>query len=350
MLKAELDKKISVGRKIERVDLGNLYTRLGTTGDGTFSIIELLSGTWISEAQGWNIIALPSSAPDKFRVLMNQYCEKLDFNRLADTNVPNRGITQDVTGETDQFVDAITYEQIVHQVEVDDFPVSAKRAGNGEGIHHEPGFFLQFLNHVATGHTEEEGKENGPEVELKIARLATIPHGNSVLAMGTVETFPGAPTIPDENALPERINADIQTNPYLEPYKHFEDNHFFGVVPKSVPGFPGFFPTNANAILQFANPGSRVKQTTVLNFDTKFRNAQLTDVPIKNIPFVIREANATEMHSTFWIMELHKPDESAPREFVMQYSQTVYLEFFNSDEAGKLIRWPHVSINTLKKA
>ncbi len=353
--KADLEKRFAEGRMLERAFFGVL-SRLGSTGDDEVSLIELLRGTWTSQAQGWNLIALPMSAPNKFRILMNQYGETLSFN-VPDKGVPNRGVTPDPQGETpdpgdetDQLIDAIAYEQIIVQKEVEDFPASDRRAGNGEPIHHEPGFFLQFLNHVPVGHTEEDGKENGPEEQLKIARLATIPHGNSVLAMGTVELIVGAPTIPVENALPERINADIQNNPYLAPYKHFEDNHFLGNVPQTVAGFPGLFPTDANAILRFANQGSRVKKTTILNFDTKFRNEQLTDIPISNIPFVIREANATEVHATFWIMELHKPYVSAPAEFIMQYSQTVYLEFFASDEPGKRIRWPHVSINTLRKS
>jgi hypothetical protein len=339
-------------RKTQRLDLGGKPSRPSILDDGTVSIVELLKGTWTSEAQGWNLIALPTSAPKQFRLLMNQYGETLNFNRFADLNVPNRGVTSVGNEGTDQKVDAIAYEQIVHQRAVDDFPPSGLKAANGDGIHHEPGFFLQLLNHVVTGHTEEDGKPDGPDEKLKIARQASIPHGNSVLAMGTMETFSGPPKIEEEDATPERIDEeDFNINPYLKPYKHFQDNPFFGNVPNTVAGFPGFSPKNANAILQFANPGGRVKETTHLHFDTKYRNAQLTTIPISNVPFVVREANVTEMHADFWIMELHKPNESADPEFVMQYSQTVYLEFFNAtDGSGKLIRWPHVSINTLRRS
>lgn len=58
---------------------------------------------------------------------------------------------------------------------------------------------------------------------------------------------------------------------------------------------------------------------------------------------MIREVNAAEMEATLWIMELKN------KEFIMQYSQTVFLDFFSSNYPNKLIRWPHVSINTLKK-
>ena len=334
---------------LERIGSGVLPSKLGVTGDEDFSLIELLSGTWTSRERGWNLIALPTSVPKQFRILMNQYDEELNFNNTADKNVPNRGVKPDINGKSDQLIDAIDYEQIIVQKAVDDFPESDKREMNGNAIHHEPGFFVQMLNHVTIGHTEEDGEENGPDEELKIARLATIPHGNSVLAMGTVQIIDGAPEIPAEDARPERIDNDLENNPYLDPYKHFEDNPFFGNVPRTLPGFPGLFPTDANAILRFGDLKNQVKKTTILSFDTKYRNEQLTDIPISNIPFVTREADATEVHATFWIMELNRQDESAPAEFVMQYSQTVYLEFFDSDEPGKRIRWPHVSINTLRK-
>ena len=313
------------------------------------------------EGQGWNLIALPVG-PKKFRLLMNQYGETLKFG-LADLCVPNRGAAETAP---DQHIDAIAYEQIIVQKAVADFPATKLIAPNGNGIHHEPGFFLQLLDHATKGHTEEvkKGKlEKGDDVELTIARQASIPHGNSVLAMGTIKTFSGPPKIGTEkipadinpeNATPERIkDTNFNTNAYLTPYKHFEDNHFFGNVTDSArTGFPGFSPKDANAILKFALSKLSVKQTTVLHFDTKYRNKNLTNTPISNIPFVQREANVTEMHADFWIMELEKDDGSDTTEFIMQYSQTVYLEFFESDdkdEKGKLIRWPHVSINTLRK-
>lgn len=301
--------------------------------DEPFNLIKTLEGTWISKDKGWNLIALPFkdlSALFSYRVLMNQYAESLTF-KLADTCIPNRGITPDNNGKTDQLLNAVDYEQLVCQLAAEDSPVSNLRAPNDKGIHHEPGLFLQILNPELT----HKGNE------LTVARLATNPHGNSVLAMGTVEVFNGPPTIPDLNALPVRVNQDIEDKRYLAPYKHFEDSPFFGTFsPSDVPEFPGFFPTNANAILRFDNPGSRVKRTTRLHFDTK-----LSTGGIISIPFIIREANATEMVATFWIMELEREDKSAPIEFMMQYSQTVFLDFVGP--SNQLVRWPHVSINTL---
>lgn len=348
-------------RKIYRPDMASKKERDAVLENGSRNIIDLLAGTWTSVAQGWNLIALPSGPRDQFRLLMNQYGETLNFNRFADLNVPNRGVGGVDKEDKDQKINAIAYEQIVHQKAADDCPGSNLKAADGEGIHHEPGFFLQLLNHRSTGHTEEDGKANGLDERLEIARQASIPHGNSVLAMGTIETFDGPPKIQPENARPERIGGDPKDEDfanigYLAPYLHFQQSPFFGNVPKTATNergesFPGFFPKDANAILKFANPGDRVANTTLLHFDTKYRNKELQAIPISNIPFVVREANVTEMHADFWIMELKNTNKAADPEFVMQYSQTVYLEFFNAlDGSAKKIRWPHISINTLRRS
>ena len=77
----------------------------------------------------------------------------------------------------------------------------------------------------------------------------------------------------------------------------------------------------------------------MLTFDTAFPQGNIT-----NLPFIVREANATDMKATFWIMELEAGG------FIMMYSQTVMLDFFDSPlNPGEKVRWPHVSINTLRK-
>lgn len=328
MKKEILKKRFLEGRQIKSVDT-NIKSALNQTSSETFNLIELLGGTWSSTDKGWNLIALPfkdPSAPFNYRLLMNQYGEKLEF-KTADINVPNRGITPDTNQYTDQLIDALDYEQTIFQVDSADFPESKLRSPNGKGIHHEPGLFLQILNHI----TNVDGNE------LQVARLGTIPHGDSVLSMGTVNIADEAPIIPGLNALPIGVSQDLNS-PYLRPYKHFESNPFFGTVnPKEVKGFPGFFSSNANAILQFVK-FDNVKQTTKFHFNTKFGTGGIV-----NIPFIVREANATEMEATFWVIELKDG------QFIMQYSQTVMLDFFDRPDGNGKIKWPHVSINTLTK-
>lgn len=335
----EIALRLNSGRQMRRLDtVTPASTAFALDDNDALGPLAKLTGRWTSQQQGWNLIALPfknPASPFSYRLLMNQYGENLDF-LFVDKNIPNRGIDPDQDGNTDQLLAGLDYQQIIKQVAADDSPSSNLKSPNGNGIHHEPGLFLHILNHTE----EHEG------VPLSIARLATIPHGDSVLALGKARSFDGPPNIPDLNAFPLNVDQNVINNPYLAPYKHFEDNKFFGTVPTSLPGFPGFFASNANSILQFAVKGIKVKKTTELHFDTKFGTGG-----INNIPFVVKEANATEMIATFWIMELDPIGPGERPEFMMMYSQTVFLDFFPSkDEPGKLIRWPHVSINSLRKS
>lgn len=304
-----------------------------STGDSTLGPLTLLPGVWKNlpnlPGRGWNMIALPFATPTNspfpfnYRLLMNQYNEELKFT-LIDKGVPNRGIgrVDCKTVETDQFVVTLDYEQSIQQIAAEDSPKSDLAGGPGLPIHHEPGLWLHMLNEV----------ENG----LDIARLATIPHGDSVLAMGRAMVIDGPPTIPNISGLPIGVNQDIDNNPYLGPYKAFHGpNKFRGLFDSVTP----------NDLLREANNGVRIKRTTILDVDT--------DIPtggIVNIPFIVKQANATTMRSTFWIQELEDLDSNGKPKLRLQYSQTVMLEFFpRNDGQPGLIRWPHVSINTLEK-
>ncbi len=59
-----------------------------------------------------------------------------------------------------------------------------------------------------------------------------------------------------------------------------------------------------------------------------------------NIPFVTRNANATQMDAIFWIETVKQPDGTETLQ--LQYTQTVILNFLGID-------WPHISVATLVK-
>lgn len=295
---------------------------LGTAGPAEPALgpLEQLRGRWKSEGMGWNMIALPFAAgPLGYRLLLNQYDETLDFT-LVDTGVPNRGIA--AGAQTDQLVATLDYTQQIVQVAAVDSPVSGEAGGPELPIHHEPGLWLHMLNETTDG--------------VDIARLGSIPHGDSVLALGTSDVREGAADIPEVNGLPVGVAHDLNS-PYLAPYKQFNDAPFKGAV--TAPGFPGFDPVYPNALLRRANQDVDIRKTTVLAVDSTVATAGVT-----NIPFIVKQANADSMKSTFWVQEL------ACGGLRLQYSQTVILDFFpRADGLPGLIRWPHVSINTLTK-
>lgn len=324
--------------RFARLDRRERTLSVAEAGDPDLGPLRNLPGTWVSEGRGWNMIALPfavsATALLGYRLLLNQYDETLKFT-LVDKAVPNRGI--DATGavQTDQLVVTLDYEQEIHQVAVTDRPESGVHGDPGLAIHHEPGLFLNMLN--LTGHGGTEGP--GPD----IARLATIPHGDAVLALGASSEVAGVVPTPAVNGLPVGVGQDL-ANPYLEPYQHFHANPFFGNVPPGTPGFPGFDPVEPHHLLALANQGVSVTTTTVLDLDTTVESGG-----IHNVPFVVAQANAVSMKSTFWIQELEAQAGADPT-FRLQYLQVVILDFFpRADGLPGRIGWPHVSINTLAK-
>ncbi len=295
--------------------------------DDPMGPLRLLQRKWVSlPGRGWNMIALPfETKPGEgfnYRLLVNQYNETLDFT-LVDKGVPNRGLPlgPNPSADPDQRLAALDYVQQISQIAADDFPVSGKAGDPGLPIHHEPGLWLHIIDENTNG--------------LDIARLATIPHGDSVLALGTSEESDGPPRIPDISGLPIGVAPNLDS-PYLEPYKHFHDNLFEG----------RFDPVHPNALLEVANQDVEIVRTTTLPVDTAIESGGIV-----NIPFIVKQANAAEMKSTFWIQELAETDKCGNPKLRLQYSQVVLLDFFpRRDGMPGLIRWPHVSINTLVPA
>jgi hypothetical protein len=62
---------------------------------------------------------------------------------------------------------------------------------------------------------------------------------------------------------------------------------------------------------------------------------------IVNMPFDVKNANATRLDAVFWIETVQQPDGIST--FLrLQYTQTVILNFLD-------INWPHISAATLTK-
>jgi len=311
---------------LESIGKSGRALSIGESGDPDLGPFRDLPGVWTNlphlDGRGWNMIALPFISNDSdiaYRVLMNQYNEVLKFE-VVDKGVPNRGVIRKEDKNLTQRVVTLDYEQFIKQKAADDKPVSGEAGGADLPIHHEPGLWLHMLN-------LETNNSN-------IARLASIPHGNSALAMGTHDSLNGPPTIPSVNVLPIGATQNINSK-YLEPYKHFHDHPFLNI----------FDVLDPHGLLAKATPAN-VVNTTVLKVNTKFETGGIV-----NIPFIVKHAESTEMESTIWIMETSDKDENGDPVFIMQYMQIVMQEFFDRfDNQPGLIKWPHVSFNTLRRS
>ena len=334
-----------------------------------FGPLAMLEGVWANEDElrnhGWNSIALPfaRNSRDNYRILVNQYSETLEITTAGACN-PNRGMpginivpgdcenTGCVGDPGDQQIAALQYIQNIRQAAGADFPVSEDApgpnlvAGRGDTIHHEPGLFLYMKNHSTA--------------DMEVARMGTVPHGDSLLAMGfhgkldnpiaePVEQqniIPDFELLPTGNALPSGFTLP-QLNlldGYLEPYNHFHQSPFSG----DTGGQDEFDPVFPLELLKKANVDPDIEILEVYKFDF---NTELSSGGIKNIPFIVKQADAASMRAAFRVMKVRHV-ASGEEETRLQYAQVVDLDFFEHPQGphkGSIIRWPHVSINTLKK-
>ena len=317
-------------------------------GDETLGPLKMLPGIWKNTTElhgfGFNMIALPFAPGENgYRLMMNQYNEELHFS-IVDKGVPNRGFNAAVNPATvaDQTIVALDYDQKITQIAADDFPKSGETEKfNGKPIHKEPGLWLYMTDQNVEG--------------VNIARLGSIPHGDSVLAIGRAREQPFAglpdPIIPRVNGVVvgggTDPNEDDFPTPYFDPYRHFHATPFVGSVP--IPGFAGFEPVDTTLLLRHVLQNvltviGDVKKTMVLQVDSTRDHAG-----IRNIPFIVRQANAAEMNSTFIIYEIEDKVTGSTRHF-MQYVQNVILDFIGRPDGhpGRA-RWPHISINTMER-
>lgn len=270
--------------------------------------LKMLIGTWSNTQDallGYNVMPLPEIGKPGNVILKNfHYYEVMKFNFVG--NAPNRG------GTFEQNCYALSYDQ---QVRFSEFQCK------GKPVHAENGIWL----HLQTG-DQTKGPYGGssggavlpspPAPHFRptqdgarcIAKQVSVPHGNSMLCLGTYETINGPPTIPDIDCVPHAAPSSVQNK-----YKTALDR-------------------NPNAILQQQLKKVKVNKTTILRVSTD-NGGGLT-----NIPFIRNHANVTRFETTFWIEELTNGKRQ------LQYSQNAVLELATVDGH---VPFPHVTVNTL---
>ncbi len=278
-----------------------------------------LIGQW--KGPGFNIVELPNrnlinpDAPvtEKFTVVVNETSETIQFDNIGG-EILNRGNAQN-----DIAFFGLHYLQQVNDVNL---PIGK------QGIHLETGLFL----HVPA--TTE------PASGATIARLGSIPHGDSLLAQGTFFTVPGGPQIDDEDTTPLIVHEDGSVTPD-------DSQAYINVIfnTKLPAGIPAGAAKNPNLVLKEAIKGQNILKTTVIILDTKSAGG------IVNIPFVNTNAKAVDFSAIFWLEEVE--DKINGNFLQLQYTQKLFLDFEVFNAKGSVpqklnIKWPHVSVATLR--
>jgi hypothetical protein len=268
-----------------------------------------LPGFW--EGTGFSLIARPdfdSSNEDGFFLELNLLKETIEFTTIG-SPIQNRGSRQQ-----DVALFGVTY---LHRV---------TDATTGGALHIEPGVWLSIPETTV------------PASDASVARLSTIPHGNSVCAVGQPQYVvpEGLPEIPPANTVPFRIGAPAPAPGTKNPYSAYDlgaaTKYRSDPLPAAV---TQAIVDDPNAILRDALAGHTLTHITRLIVSTE------SAADVGNIPFVTQNANAVSLESVFAIERVQGQDGT---EFLqLQYSQTALLQF-------RGLNWPHVTVGTLIKA
>ncbi|HVO53347.1 MAG TPA: heme-binding protein [Solirubrobacterales bacterium] len=253
-----------------------------------------LPGAWVGS--GFNLIARPDKQHSRpFFLELNATTETLEFTPISGP-IPNRGSRQD-----DISFLGLTYLQRISD------------AVHGGGLHIEPGIWINVPPTEA------------PHAPGSVVRMATVPHGNSLLAQGKAFTVKGPPKIDTISSTPIVVGSGkpVSDVGYLDPY----------LKAKLPPGVPKGSVADPNLFLKEGIKGKEITETETLVISTKPVGG------VENIPFLVENADALSMNAIFWIETLKTAEGTLLQ---LQYTQTVLLRFDGID-------WPHISVATLIK-
>jgi len=269
-----------------------------------------LPGVWIG--QGFNVIWRPNGPPGHFLEL-NLTEETLEIEEIKGA-IPNRGLLQ---ADINMF--GVTYLQQI------------KDANNKAGLHIEPGIWASVPQ-----------TENPAEVPT-VVRMASIPHGTTVLAQGVATDFVGSPQFPSIDITPFVIGT-AEKVPFPESNLATPSNSRSS--PADIAGISQAMVDNPNSVLSAAIAGQTIKRTVVLDVSSD-PTMPVTGGGLTNTAFLQGaiatgpNAQAALVTAIFWIETLQGQGNGRDT-LQLQYTQTVLLNFNG-------LSWPHVTVGTLRK-
>jgi len=337
---------------------------LAATADVALGALAPLVGDWAG--RGFNTIFRPFNPkfpsqlpkppapgdPAEDNILeLNVTTEKLAFTRIAG-DIPNRGTIQE-----DIVLAGLTYLQQVTDVL------------SNTGIHIEPGIWVVVPEATRAGQ------------DVQVTRMASIPHGTTINAIGSTNTHAGPPNIP-----PVDITPIVLATGGTAPFRSQKvTNNDAARLPQDLTALSAAgtitqkMITDPNSVIRDVIATQTIISTTEISILADGPPVPATGGGTVNIPFLIPNANAVRMQATFYIETVeakitippHRigdppvrvpleptPGHPAPHLLIdparevlepttitfrflqLQYTQNVFLNFNG-------LRWPHVSVATL---
>jgi hypothetical protein len=263
---------------------------------------------------------VPGSPKDDHFLELNLTHETLQFDEIPGP-IPNRGLLQR----------DITMFGLLYLQKVEDRIVIDPTTGKSAGLHIEPGIWATV---EATQH---------PNIGPTVVRLASIPHGTTVLAQGTATSIPTRPDIQEISIVPFIIRNPAKLQPFDEldlskksTFRTLDaDQHFTQAMLN-----------NPNSVLLTDLDGKNVKNTVVLDVSSSASNpvpggGAANTAFLEGSPDEGPNAKTALVRATFWIETIEGGTGAADIQ-QLQYTQTVLLNFNG-------LSWPHVTVATLQK-
>jgi hypothetical protein len=275
--------------------------------------LEDLVGTW--EGPGFNTIWRPNHTPGQPHFLELNLTEEILEVQEIQGAIPNRGLLQD---DIDMF--GVTYLQQIKDRNV------------GAGLHIEPGIWATVPKTV------------NPAEEPTVVRMASIPHGTTILAQGLAAAVAGPPTITPNDITPFAIGDPAQK--FTFPESDLSIPSAFRSPPADIVGITQAMVDNPNSVLTADLSGQTILKTTVLDVSTHpilpvVGGGIANTAFLQGTPAQGPNAVSALVTSIFWL-EIVKGAGGSPDFHQLQYTQNVLLDF-----AG--LSWPHVTVATLRK-
>ncbi len=285
--------------------------------------LEGLKGTWTGT--GFNVIWRPfqGGPPNQDRFLeLNLTQETLKFEEIPGA-IPNRGLLQ-----PDINMFGLWYLQSIADANIKD--------GDGKpaGLHLEPGIW------ATVPQTEH------PQEIPTVVRMASIPHGTTVLAQGVASTSQERPHITDINITPFVIGNPRK--PVDFPESTLSTPTAFRTRAAGLVGIDQAIVDNPNVVLKRAIEGRTFKNTVALDIssDTStpvFGGGLANTAFLQGSPTEGPNAQAALVTATFWIETVTGPVVGGPDFHQLQYTQRVLLNFNG-------LSWPHITVATLLRS
>ena len=299
--------------------------RFSATGPvaSPLGFLEGLKGTWIGT--GFNVIWRPfhGGPPNQDRFLeLNLTQETLKFEEIPGA-IPNRGLLQ---ADINMF--GLWYLQSIADANIkgDD--------GKPAGLHLEPGIW------ATVPQTEH------PQEMPTVVRMASIPHGTTVMAQGVASASDQEPMIIDINITPFVIGNPQKLITF--PESTLATPSDFRTPAAGLVGIDQPIVDNPNLVLKRVLEDKKPKNTVVLDISSAtstpvFGGGLANTAFLQGSPDEGPNAQTALVTATFWIETVDSPVAGGPDFHQLQYTQRVLLNFNG-------LSWPHITVATLLRS